>query len=217
MPRAPVCPFYGHAKRERLVCLRDGAGADTGEDSALTLAFPDQASRARYWARHCCSDWKACSLAAALWVETNGAELIDRSVEICCGSGSEPVPYTPPKSAPWRTKQGLEKLESWARSGLTRTQIAEKCGCNDRTFRKWVHKYPDIAKALRGGGLEPIRKPQSEDYRTPEGLKKIEKWSRKGLRDADIARRCRVDWRALWKWRHAYPEIEDALMRGRSR
>ena len=38
MPRAPVCPFYGRAKREQLVCLRDGAGT-TGQNE-LVLAFP---------------------------------------------------------------------------------------------------------------------------------------------------------------------------------
>ena len=213
MPRAPVCPFYGRAKRERLVCLRDGA--DTTGQGELSLSFPDQMGRVRYWVQHCCKDWHSCSLAAALWMETNGSEMIiGQAAEICCG-GSEPLLYTPPKSAAWRTKQGLAQLESWAQSGLTGVQIAEKCGCNRKTLRKWVHKYPDIAKALRAGGLEPFRKAKSAEFRTSNGLKRLEKWSREGLCNAEIARKCRTNPKTFWKWRHKYPEIEQALERGR--
>lgn len=213
MPRAPVCPFYGRAKRERLVCLRDGA--DTTGQGELSLSFPDQMGRVRYWVQHCCKDWHSCSLAAALWMETNGSEMIiGQAAEICCG-GSEPLLYTPPKSAAWRTKQGLAKLESWAQSGLTGVQIAEKCGCNRKTLRKWVHRYPDIAKALRAGGLEPFRKSKSAEFRTPERLRKLEAWSREGLCNAEIARKCRTNPKTFWKWRHKYPEIEQALERGR--
>ena len=171
MPRAPVCPFYGRAKREQLVCLRDGAGT-TGQNE-LVLAFPDQMGRVRYWVQHCCKDWHSCSLAAALWMETNGSAATGQAAEICCRGDNEPLPYTPPKSAAWRTKQGLAKLESWVQSGLTGVQIAEKCGCSPRTLRKWVHKYPDIAKALRAGGLEPFRNAKSAKFRTPEGLQRL--------------------------------------------
>jgi len=212
MPRAPVCPFYGRVKREKLVCLRDGA--DTTGRGELMLSFPDQMSRVRYWVHHCCTDWHSCSLAAALWMETSGDATIGQAAEICCG-GSEPLPYTPPKSAAWRTKQGLAKLESWAQSGLTGVQIAEKCGCNRKTLRKWVHRYPDIAKALRAGGLDPFQKPKSAEFRTPEGLRKLESWSREGLSYSAIARKCCANPKNFWKWRHKYPEIEQALERGR--
>lgn len=67
MPRAPVCPFYGRAKRERLVCLRDGA--DTTGRGELCMEFPSQMCRVRYWVQHCCGDWKSCSLVPALTVE----------------------------------------------------------------------------------------------------------------------------------------------------
>ena len=54
MPRAPVCPFYGRVKREQLVFLRDGA--DTTGQGELSLSFPDQMGRVRYWVQHCCKD-----------------------------------------------------------------------------------------------------------------------------------------------------------------
>ena len=213
MPRAPVCPFYGRVKREQLVCLRDGA--DTTGQGELSLSFPDQMGRVRYWVQHCCKDWHSCSLAAALWMETNSSEMIiGQAAEICCG-GSGSLPYTPPKSAAWRTKQGLAKLESWAQSGLTSVQIAEKCGCSPRTLRKWVRRYPDIAQSLRAGGLEPFRNAKSAKFRTPEGLQRLAGWSRKGLCDAAIARKCHADPKTFWKWRHKYPEITQALERGR--
>ena len=148
-------------------------------------------------------------------METNGSAATGQAAEICCRGDNEPLPYTPPKSAAWRTKQGLAKLESWVQSGLTGVQIAEKCGCSPRTLSKWVHKYPDIAKALRAGGLEPFRNAKSAKFRTPEGLQRLEEWSRKGLCDAAIARKCHADPKTFWKWRHRYPEIEQALERGR--
>ncbi len=67
MPRAPVCPFYGHTKKERLVCLQ--GGADTTGQNELTMHFPNQMCRVRYWVNFCCGDWKRCTLASALWEE----------------------------------------------------------------------------------------------------------------------------------------------------
>ena len=50
------------------------------------------------------------------------------------------------------TKEGLLKLEGWARDGLTDEQIAEeKIGINRTTLYDWKKKYPDISDALSNG------------------------------------------------------------------
>lgn len=55
----------------------------------------------------------------------------------------------------WITKDGLQRIESWARDGLTNEQIAKNMGCNVSTLYAWVEKYPDIKDALKKG-KQPI-------------------------------------------------------------
>lgn len=51
----------------------------------------------------------------------------------------------------WLTKEGLLKLEGWARDGLTDEQIAENIGISRQTLYDWKNKYPDISDALKRG------------------------------------------------------------------
>lgn len=51
----------------------------------------------------------------------------------------------------WRTREGLLKLESWARDGLTDEQIATNIGVNAATLYAWKNKYDEICKALKKG------------------------------------------------------------------
>lgn len=97
MPRAPVCPFYGRVKREKLVCLRDGA--DTTGRGELCLEFPSQMCRVRYWVQHCCDDWETCSLVPALTVEYERNKDADS-----CGKCYNSVKTEPTKRKPARKK-----------------------------------------------------------------------------------------------------------------
>lgn len=52
----------------------------------------------------------------------------------------------------WITADGLLRIESWARDGLTDKQIAEeKIGVSERTFTRWKCDHPSIMSALKKG------------------------------------------------------------------
>lgn len=51
----------------------------------------------------------------------------------------------------WLTKEGLLRLQGWARDGLSDEQIATNMGITDSTFYEWKKKYSDISEALKEG------------------------------------------------------------------
>lgn len=51
----------------------------------------------------------------------------------------------------WLTKEGLLRLQGWARDGLTDAQIATNMGITDSTFYEWKKKYPEFSDALKEG------------------------------------------------------------------
>lgn len=55
------------------------------------------------------------------------------------------------KYAEFLTRDGLIKLEGWARAGLSDEQIAKNAGVNRSTLNVWKGKFPEIDKALKKG------------------------------------------------------------------
>jgi len=51
----------------------------------------------------------------------------------------------------WLTKEGLLKLEGWARDGLTDEQIAKNMGISLSTFYEWKNKFSEISESLKKG------------------------------------------------------------------
>lgn len=51
----------------------------------------------------------------------------------------------------WLTKEGLLRLEAWARDGLTDEQIAHNMGIARSTLNEWKKKYSDFSDALKKG------------------------------------------------------------------
>ena len=51
----------------------------------------------------------------------------------------------------WLTKDGLTKLQGWARDGLTDEQIAKNIGIVRSTLYDWENKYSVISDALKKG------------------------------------------------------------------
>ncbi|MGW7932315.1 hypothetical protein ACWEWU_11710 [Staphylococcus xylosus] len=51
----------------------------------------------------------------------------------------------------WITKEGLLKIEGWARDGLTDEQIAHNIGCNVKTLYNWKAIHLPILQALKKG------------------------------------------------------------------
>lgn len=55
-----------------------------------------------------------------------------------------------------------------------------------------------------------------DKWLTPDGLMMLEAWTRDGFTNAQIAiNKMGVAEKTLWKWRKDYPEIEEAMSRGR--
>lgn len=51
----------------------------------------------------------------------------------------------------WHSKEQLEKLQGWARDGLTDEQIAKNIGIRRPTLYAWKKEHPDIADTLKKG------------------------------------------------------------------
>ena len=51
----------------------------------------------------------------------------------------------------WHSKEQLEKLQGWARDGLTDEQIAKNIGIRRPTLYAWKKEHPDISDALKKG------------------------------------------------------------------
>lgn len=51
----------------------------------------------------------------------------------------------------WISKEGLLRIEGWAREGLTDKQIASNMGINIATFHRWKNKYCELCDPLKRG------------------------------------------------------------------
>lgn len=51
----------------------------------------------------------------------------------------------------WLTPDGLLKLESWARDGLTDEQLAERMNITPSTLYEWKKRYSEISESLKRG------------------------------------------------------------------
>ncbi len=55
------------------------------------------------------------------------------------------------KYSDWLELEGLQKIETWARAGLSEKQIAHNMGCGYSTLQEWKKKYAPILQALKKG------------------------------------------------------------------
>jgi len=51
----------------------------------------------------------------------------------------------------WISKEGLIRLEGWARDGKTDKQMSELMGINVATFYEWKNRFPEFSKAVKLG------------------------------------------------------------------
>lgn len=51
----------------------------------------------------------------------------------------------------WITKEGLIKIEGWAKDGLNNEQIAHNIGINVATLYSWLKKYNKLSESLKRG------------------------------------------------------------------
>lgn len=71
----------------------------------------------------------------------------------------------------WRTKEGLLRIEGWARDGLTDEQIAHNMGISRKTLYVWIEKYGDICDALKKGKDVADREVESALYKRAVGYR----------------------------------------------
>lgn len=55
----------------------------------------------------------------------------------------------------WLTPDGLKRVESWARDGLTDKQIAANIGISETSLKTWKKRFSAISDALKKG-KEPV-------------------------------------------------------------
>ena len=55
------------------------------------------------------------------------------------------------KVVDWITEDGLKRINSWARDGLTNAQIAYNIGIVEATLYRWQNEYPEVKKAIKDG------------------------------------------------------------------
>lgn len=60
-----------------------------------------------------------------------------------------------------------------------------------------------------------MAKGKYQDWLEPEGLLKLEGWARDGLVDEQIAQNIGIVASTLYEWKKQYPEISDALKKGK--
>lgn len=70
------------------------------------------------------------------------------------------------KIADWLTPDGLFYIQSWARDGMTESEIAKRCGCTKETFSRWKAENKEIKEAVQHGR-------QYVDYQVENALLKI--------------------------------------------
>ena len=61
-----------------------------------------------------------------------------------------------------------------------------------------------------------MAKGRYRDWLTPDSLAKIEAWAKDGLTDAQIAHNMGIGLTAFYTWRKSYPDIADALKKGKA-
>ena len=58
-------------------------------------------------------------------------------------------------------------------------------------------------------------KSHADEWRTEDGLIKLQGWARDGLIEKQIAHNCGVSDTTLRTWKHKYPEIDEAVRKGK--
>lgn len=88
----------------------------------------------------------------------------------------------------WVTKEGLLKLEGWARDGLTDEQIAHNIGIVPSTLYEWKKKYSEISEALKRGKEVVDREVENALLKRALGYEYTEVTSERILRKDDKGR-----------------------------
>ena len=108
----------------------------------------------------------------------------------------------------------LAQIEAWAKTGITKPEIAHRLGTTVRTLNSWAGKKQDVAQALEAAKGAAGRK---SDYESKVGteLEHIGEWVAEGIKFDVIAARLGVHPRTLAEYRAQHTELEHAFTRAR--
>ena len=90
------------------------------------------------------------------------------------------------KYTEWITKEGILKIEGWARDGLTDKQISQNMGVAYSTFRDWVKKFPALSASLKKGKEVVDRQVENALLRRALGYDYTERTAKVVDRDKDV-------------------------------
>jgi len=75
----------------------------------------------------------------------------------------------------FKTEDGLKRIESWARDGLSLEQIAHNIGIHRETLRRWMQKESGICDAIKRGTAPADFEVENALYKRATGYKVIER------------------------------------------
>lgn len=76
----------------------------------------------------------------------------------------------------WLTREGLVRIQGWARDGLINKQIARNMGIGVSTLTEWRTKFPEIEQAMEQGRDSADREVENALYKSAIGYtKKVQK------------------------------------------
>lgn len=74
----------------------------------------------------------------------------------------------------WITKEGLIRIQGWARDGLSDEQIAKNIGVSRSTLNEWKKRFPDISDTLKKGKDIADREVENALFKRAVGYEFIE-------------------------------------------
>lgn len=120
------------------------------------------------------------------------------------------------KYTEWITKEGILKIEGWARDGLTDKQISQNVGVAYSTFRDWVKKFPALSASLKKGKEVVDRQVENALLKRALGYDYTERTAKVVDRDKDLIDSERREFENRYKLDHpeaSLQEVKDAAIK----
>ena len=100
----------------------------------------------------------------------------------------------------WITKEGLTKIEGWARDGLIDEQIAHNIGCSVKTLYNWKKAHLPILQALKRGKEVVDREVESSLHKRALGYNVEEVTYEQGIEVKRVRKHIAPDTTAIIFW-----------------
>lgn len=109
----------------------------------------------------------------------------------------------------WLTKEGLLKLEAWARNGLTDEQIANNMGISTATLYNYKNKHLEILEALKKGKEVVDIQVENALHKSAVGYEYTERTAKVVDRDKALVEAERREYENRYKIDHPEAELQE--------